>query len=593
MIETTTTIEPERRARIEPMPQQATAFTVEQAAYVVVMGLALGLRLYGLGGRPLAPDEGQRALNVWNFARGLVVDPTGYTPPLFYPGLLTLLIAGANDLTARVPALLFGTVLVGLPYFLRSWLGRPGALATSALLALSPVMIFFSRNYDEPVVTATLCLALLIAAVRFIEQPERRRLLWLAAALGVALTAGPGVYTLLLAALIFAAGAALTARATRPTQEGGLSRPDHRFQPILNDRAGLVEAVAVLAGTFLVTATGLLLNFAGLQAALNGLAAWFSQFAGPSAGSGPATVSQVLLFYEPLILVMGLAGVVLALWQRDRFGIFLLVWFSTAWLIATVVSHKVPGTVMPVVLPLCMLAGLDIGRLVEGLVAHATLEVDGLLAGLVIILAAYGLLQVVNYANDPQSMYLVMGLIAFAFAGALTVLFAFAWGAAGATRGLGLAAVVVLGVLAMHSSTWLNYRSQDAPQEWLLPSAGSTDEQRLVNLMHSIAYQRERDPNTTAVTVEAGLMPALGWYLRDFESVTAAQTVGVGGQVPLLLVGARPDKAAQSGYIGQRFRVGTNWTPAGLSGVDLLRWYFLRSAPQPPQSVDAILYVTR
>jgi len=173
------------------------------------------------------------------------------------------------------------------------------------------------------------------------------------------------------------------------------------------------------------------------------------------------------------------------------------------------------------------------------------------------------------------------------------ILFAFGWGAQVALRGLGIAAVVVLAVLAVHSATWLNFRGEDAPQEWLLPNSSSRDIRRLVELMHARSYQRERDPNTTPVTVEAGLMPALGWYLRDFQAVTVAQSVAPDVQTPLLLVAARPEQAAQPGYVGQQFRLGTAWAPSGLQGPALWRWYFFRDVTQPPQSEDVILYEKR
>jgi uncharacterized protein (TIGR03663 family) len=600
MIETTITTRPERRVRAKPAPR-AAILTVEQAAYMALIGLAFGLRLYALGGRPLTTNEAQQALTVWNFARGLVVEPTQYTPPLFYSSLLSLLIAGANDLTVRIPALLFGAALVGLPYWLRSWLGRSGALATAVLLAISPTLTFFSRAQDETIVTAALTLALLAVALGYVEQPERRRLLWLAAALGAALTAGPGIITFLVAALIFIGGSWLAQRVSVERRETERQRASHNpvspglpiSASLFGDRVGLRQAVVLLAGMFLATATGLLVNFAGLQAALNGLNAWFGQVSGRATDLGPAYVSQILLFYEPLILVLGLVGAGFALWQRDRFGIFLATWFAAAWLVGTVAIHKTPGGTVPVLLPLILLAGMALGRFADQVTSEATLELDGLFAVLASVLAAYGLLQFANYANDARPAFLNLGLVAFAFIGSLVVLFAFAWGVQVALRGAGISAILMLAVLTIHAGTWLNYRSQDAPKEWLLPDATSTDVRRVVEQMHDLSYQRERDPDTLAVTVEAGLVPALGWYLRDFESVTVVQSIGPGVQTPLVLVSARPETAAQPGYVGQGFWLSTTWTPAGLGGSGLWRWVFFRDAPQPPQPEDVILYVKR
>ena len=67
---------------------------------------------------------------------------------------------------------LFGTALVGLPYFLRKELGRYGALATAVLLTVSPSMLYFGRFIRNDIFMAVWALSLLIVMWHYMERPR-------------------------------------------------------------------------------------------------------------------------------------------------------------------------------------------------------------------------------------------------------------------------------------------------------------------------------------------------------------------------------------------------------------------------------------
>ncbi|NIV37543.1 MAG: hypothetical protein GWN58_51435, partial [Anaerolineae bacterium] len=96
-----------------------------------------------------------------------------------------------------------GVILVLLPYGLRHRLGRGGALAASFLLAVSPSAVFFSRHLDGAILAAACGLAMVVGLINFVDTRRRGGLYLAAAALGLGLTVGSGIYTILLILLAF------------------------------------------------------------------------------------------------------------------------------------------------------------------------------------------------------------------------------------------------------------------------------------------------------------------------------------------------------------------------------------------------------
>ena len=146
----------------------------EAWAYLAIIAVALGTRLWDLGGRSLHYDEILHAYYSFQFAAGAGYSHTPVThgPFLFHTAAATFALIGASDVTVRLLPALFGTVLVGLPYFLRRELGRYGALATAVLLTVSPSMLYFSRFIRNDIFMAVWTLALLVVMWRYMERPR-------------------------------------------------------------------------------------------------------------------------------------------------------------------------------------------------------------------------------------------------------------------------------------------------------------------------------------------------------------------------------------------------------------------------------------
>ena len=92
-------------------------------------------------------DESLHATYAWYLFQGLGYhyDPVMHGPLQFYVMAFFYLLFGDSEASARLFAVLCGSVIVFLPYFLRRDMGRAGALIASVALAVSPAFMYYSR----------------------------------------------------------------------------------------------------------------------------------------------------------------------------------------------------------------------------------------------------------------------------------------------------------------------------------------------------------------------------------------------------------------------------------------------------------------
>ncbi len=170
--------------------------TPEQWGWIAVLFVAIALRFWNLGAKPLHHDESMHAFYSLLFARdpsSYVYDPLLHGPFQFHAeGFMFALILAAqavfhvggpgnnpwiNDATARIVPALFGVGIVALPLGLRRELSRLGALLAGLLLAVSPTFVYFSRFLREDIYFNFFMFAMVVCAVRFASS---RKMLWLA-----------------------------------------------------------------------------------------------------------------------------------------------------------------------------------------------------------------------------------------------------------------------------------------------------------------------------------------------------------------------------------------------------------------------------
>ncbi len=581
-----------------------SSLTVEVALYLIIALMAVGLRFYGLGDRPMQAPEAAQALAAWRSAQGLPQGSAlGHTSPiLFTSNMFLFALFGAGDFLARLLPALSGALLVIMPYFLRQRLGRMGALAASFLLAISPSTLFFSRYLGGEIIVVACALAATWGLFSYLDQRQPKHLYLVAVALGLALSAGAGTYTFILIVATFVLVLALANRFSVPSEYW--QRISDAWQSARGTNGLLRDCAALLVLIFALICTGFLLHLSGLQDGIDLFTAWLSTFQ-PQVGGQPWYYHlQLLLVYEPLIFIFGLAAAVyLRLFgrqRRDLFSLFLTYWSAAAFLIYLVAGGRGPGDVLLVVLPLALLAGAFVGRLLDELVAAASSTYvrsgaswvrEGLFVALACPMVVYLSLQLGGYASRGGRNYLSLALVAVLILVGLFVLYWISFGREPALRSGGLVLLLSLTFLTVSISCYLNYQRSSDPREIMLASPTSRELFDLVETVEMVS-SREGDPRAIAMTVHQGAGPALAWYLRDFDNVEFVARLSPSIDTPVVIAPAgeqEPTLGAQ--YSGQDFALASSWKLQGLSGSDLMDWLFYRQAPTLVQTDHLVLWV--
>jgi uncharacterized protein (TIGR03663 family) len=346
-------------------------------AWAVVLAAAVALRLSRLDLWALAADEARQAFAAWLLYTGAptpadVVRPTAAPLPELLEALAFFLF-GVTDATFRLPAALAGVGIVALPLLLRPWSGRLGGLGMALLAALSPTLLFASRRGDGDILAAFLALAFVVALFHLGEAgADRAALHGRTALLGFLLAAllatGPAAPHVMLA---LAVGVGIAAVADR---DGPVSRALGR----------LPGRLTPLVVTFVLTLVLLFTRFFAEPAGLADLGAlvagWWGLLTSDALGLPPVFVPLVLLLYEPLaVLLAALAALRGGSSVPSERSLSLLLggWFVAALLLWSFSAGTGPEHVVHVALPLALLGGMTLGRLVGALDWETFGEVGG------------------------------------------------------------------------------------------------------------------------------------------------------------------------------------------------------------------------
>ncbi len=185
---------PQRYRFVAPTREQLIAW----APFWGIILLGAILRFWGLGDKPLHHDESLHAyfslqlmhdMENWASCFSPTVSCYRYDPLLHGPfqfhiialvykisQILGVYDHGVNTFTVRIPAATLGTVIVGLPYFLRNYLGKTATWLACFFLAVSPSMVYFSRFAREDIYMACFTLLLIVAVGCYVRS---RKMRWL------------------------------------------------------------------------------------------------------------------------------------------------------------------------------------------------------------------------------------------------------------------------------------------------------------------------------------------------------------------------------------------------------------------------------
>ncbi|MFZ0544921.1 MAG: flippase activity-associated protein Agl23, partial [Candidatus Promineifilaceae bacterium] len=159
----------------------------EKSIYLLFIIIAIFTRFYALGDRVVSHDESLHTQYSYQYYNGdgYVHQPLMHGPTLFHFTALSYWLFGPSDFSARIPDAILGTILVILPYFLRGWIGRFGAIVASFMLLISPYITYYSRYIRHDIYIITFAAITFIAILHYLRERKDKYLWWFAIGLGL------------------------------------------------------------------------------------------------------------------------------------------------------------------------------------------------------------------------------------------------------------------------------------------------------------------------------------------------------------------------------------------------------------------------
>jgi uncharacterized protein (TIGR03663 family) len=565
--------------------------------WIALLFLAATLRLTDLAAAPLNGAEAMQALPAYFVAQGIDVPPpmpptAVHSPLLYHLNVLLFSLFDAGDGLARLVPALAGTALVLTPLFLRRYLGQWGALGMGLLLALSPTALFASRTVDGTMLAAFGVMLLVACATEFLDTWRPKLVVFCGIGLAIALTAGPGAWAMLVG-LLLTVGAAMWAWRDQVEWIWPMAKP------------ALIRGLIVAGVTILILGTGAGFHFAGLSTTGQQFLEWLGRFS----REAPATTSPLtlLLVYEPLLLVAGLAGLVIALVKRHAMGMLWGFWALNGGVQLALMPARQPVDLLWVLLPLAGLGGLAVKKLVENLSAYGHWLNEGLHLPISAVLWIHGGLALARYAQTGEMPSLLLAALTLLLQLFLTAAFGFALvtpepdsstqqliraGTETALRAGGLSLGLVL-VLVTFSVGWgLTHVRPSDPREPFVQDAIAAEVRVLVEVVEQTSQLTFRSGGRLPVAFIEQADPALLWALRRFDPQLST-TALVPEELPALVI-APDGEDVPVGYFDETFPTRRSWAPPEWSGYERARWWLYRDTiTLPTVSQQVALWVRK
>ena len=552
-----------------------------QIGVLLVVLLAVLPRVINLGDRPLGPEEAVQALNATRLspepATFWPTDQEGLTASPLYEWLTGLVFqfGGSGRLQARLVPALAGTLLAVLPLFFMQRASRSWMLLTAGLLALSPVAINLSRMAAGDTLSVLFLTAAIMNSVLPVAIEEReRQSIWTAILLGASLASGRAVYTGIFSLLF--TYALIRWRMREALRSGELAFSGKGFVHHL----WIVPVTAVLVATGV---GGFRFGLAGLGEAL---VLWLRGWV-PFGQLSALGFLVAGLTYEPLLVVVGTIGAVLAWRRSDTYGKAFSLWALASFLTVLIYPGRSAQDWIWAAVPLAVLAASTLSLLLQRISQREKWLHVVSLVSIAIVLISAAAVTLLGYVNGYLQQML-MGddvLIALALFAMLLllasvfVLFGLGWSWSIVLDGAGIVVVAVTFLLSV-SAAWnlgsdrgLGFRTL-----WV-PSSPTQNGQYLEDTIENASLALTGDANAAPIFVQGEPEPGLIWALRNYPRYEPVEAENATAP-PILIVPDGADLGAYSAeYFGQSFALNLERGWFGLVPPDLLRWSLTHSAP--------------
>jgi hypothetical protein len=540
----------------------------ERTLYLLAFTLALGIRLLNLGRAPLSDFEAGWALQAFDTARG-GFPALGSQPGYLSLTFLSFFLFGSSNFMARIWPALAGSLLVVSPFFVRHRLRRKAALIVAFGLALDPGLVALSRLAGGPMLAVgfgVLSLALL----------DDRKPAWAGICGGLALLSGPAVLIGLLGLGIAWGVGRLTGISLgwgNPGENEANTNPDRTSSAAI--RASLLFGL----GTILVVGSQFARNPQGLSAWAATLTDYFGGWAS-APGIPFSRMLAALFFYQPLALIFGIVGTVLAWRGGDTFARRLSIWFVSALLVALIYPARQVGDLAWALLPLWGLAGVALSRYLNRQ-DHWAVPLGEAAVVFVLLALTWVNLSGLNPALENTDMVRWIVIVVSVVLGAfVTLLVALGWSWDAARDGLVMGVVAAVGGYVLANVFGVSQARPNQVAELWFPSPAPQQVELFVDTVSDLALSQtgRADDLDIISLVDA---PSLRWILRDLSGLHYQEALGPQDFPSVVItLGDGTLIESASSYRGQDFLW---WSSPGWAGgvpANWVGWLTQREAPE-------------
>jgi len=511
----------------------------EYLPFLGLMFVGLVLRFWDLGAKALHHDESLHAFYSWRLfdGQGYVHDPMMHGPILFELNALAYLLFGASDFTARLVPALFGVGMIGLPFFLRTELGRKGAIAASLLFVVSPAFLYFSRFIRHDIYVDFFTLLMVVGVFRYLASGRKSWFYTACVSAALLFATKEDFYISGFIPFVFLAASWFVLKG----EQRLLFRSRIRAIGLRSWAIGVGAFLAInllLYTTFLTNLQGVCTALVSLpMQACTGqtgaLSYWLNQQDFARGGQPWFYYFMLLPLYEFVPLILGVLAIFIVR-PRQLFFWFCAFWFVAALLIYSWAGEKMPWMLPQITLPLILLSGRLLGDWTEAGWGRRALTSRGLATGGLILLAMFGLLAWLGLGAAPvasplaqQSVTLqrlALAVMIAAIAGLLVYLSP-RWGRDIVVPGIAMGALAIMAAGYMRTPLMVTYDHPDVPVEPLIYVQSTPDVPFIADEIDRIARQTGKGKDMNILLDngwgdgdhEAVSWP-FEWYLRDYHN---------------------------------------------------------------------------
>lgn len=479
----------------------------------IVWGLVLlagvFFRLFALGSAPLSSNEAVEALAALKNAAGAGHSSSGL---VLSANVFLFWLLGSKDSIARLAPAIAGVLLPASAWLFERYLGRKGALAAAGLLAICPSAVFLSRTVSPVMPGVTAAMIGLGALVKYRDSGNDRWLLISGIAFGLGIGAGAAFLSLALLILL----AVFSSRSAELKSDLG--------------KLFSLKPLSAIAISLLLGSTCFLFYPAALGATADGLAGWLAGFSINTAVMSHPFI--LLAVYEPLVVILGMVGLVWSLREKAAGGKFLAFWLLFGIVLALFRPGQ-PDAPFIMLVPLTLLGGYAVGKLAAEIQKAA--EIRDYKTAFISSLAALAILCVHIFLCLGQYSRFIIGLedtsiehakTSLLMAGVSTIMIigivslVWTYSRKVALSAFFTALIVFLTFFEMGKAWELGHTNQSDPREyWVEGNGSSTGAQLLADTLQTVSQRTTGFRMDIPLTVQVD-DPLLHWLLRDMTDVT-------------------------------------------------------------------------